>query len=101
MNELILSSRLKFKKLIKYLNDDIEIRKKITQDINNNLKELIIIWRNIKDYETTEIFFKMKNIHSNINGKLIFDDKLENMWKDYITDMCYLRSLIIKNSNTT
>ena len=64
----IKQTKNKFCKIIKTINEDMELRKLFTPEMNTHLKYLIEMWRNNND-ANIEHYFTLKEHHSYINGK--------------------------------
>ena len=75
-------TKLKFEKIIKFINDNQVINDQLPSDLKTHLNHLKNLWKN-NDDANIDYYFKMKDHHSRINGRI--DDKiLKKMWMDYI-----------------
>ena len=78
----IKNTKSKFGKIIKFINQNPDIRKQLTPVVTSALKRLIQLWKN-NDEANMEYYFSMKEHHSHINGQMEHDT-LQTMWDDYI-----------------
>ena len=79
---VIKNTKSKFIKIIKFINQNKEINNQISEEMKTHLGHLIQLWKN-NDDANIEYYFKMKEHHSHINGK-IENETLKEMWEDYI-----------------
>ena len=79
---VIKNTKSKFRKIIKFINQNKEINNQISEEMKTHLRHLIQLWKN-NDDANIEYYFKMKEHHSHINGK-IENETLKEMWEDYI-----------------
>ena len=87
----IKDTKSKFKKFIKFINENEQINDQLSNEIKIHLRHLINLWNNNNDaniddnHINTDYYFQMKEHHShiNING-MINDESLNEMWKDYL-----------------
>jgi hypothetical protein len=75
-------SKSRFVNIMYYINENNEIKKELTKKIIDHLNQLYQMWINNED-ANIEYYFKMKEHHSHINGK-IKNKTLSKMWDDYI-----------------
>ena len=87
--DAIKNTKSKFKKIIKFINQNQEINNQLTSEMKTNLKHLIQLWDN-NDDANIEYYFKMKEHHSYINGQ-IENETLKTMWEDYIKSCLQFR----------
>ena len=78
----IKNTKSKFGKIIKFINENSEIKDELSPNVKLHLKELIKLWKNNAD-ANIEYYFNMKDHHSYINEN-IENDTLKIMWDDYI-----------------
>lgn len=75
-------TKKKFSKIIKFINKNQKIKNELTSEILINLKFLIKMWNN-NNNQNMEYYFKMKDHHSHINGR-IKNKILDKMWIEYL-----------------
>jgi len=78
----IKNTKSKYGKIIKFINQNQEINNQLTSEMKTNFKHLIQLWKNNGD-ANIEYYFKMKEHHSYITGK-IENETLKTMWDDYL-----------------
>lgn len=82
-----------FINVINYINDNKIVIE--DNDIKNNLKILIVKWRNYKDKDM-DYFYDMKENHHYINGQ--FKGELDKLWMTYIRNGMNQRLTMLDNS---
>ena len=90
----IKDTKSKFGKIIEFINNNKEINNQLTVEMKTHLKYLINLWKNDDD-ANIEYYFKMKEHHSHINGK-IENKNFKKMWDDYIKKCSELRIGLLK-----
>lgn len=90
----IKDTKSKFGKIIKFINENQEINNQLTPEMKTHFKYLINLWKNNED-ANIEYYFKMKEHHSHINGK-IENKSLKQMWNDYLKSGLEFRCELLK-----
>tara|TARA_B100000085_G_scaffold274044_1_gene290223 strand:+ start:583 stop:936 length:354 start_codon:yes stop_codon:yes gene_type:complete len=90
----IKNTQSKFRKIIKFINQNQEINNQISAEMKTHLRHLIQLWKN-NDDANIEYYLKMKEHHSHINGK-IENETLKEMWDDYIETALKFRVDLMK-----
>tara|TARA_B100001093_G_C26154120_1_gene728741 strand:- start:52 stop:411 length:360 start_codon:yes stop_codon:yes gene_type:complete len=90
----IKDTKTKFKKIVRFINNNQEINNQLTPEIKTHLKHLINLWNN-NDDANIEYYFEMKEHHSYINGQ-IENENLERMWDDYLKSGLEFRTFLLK-----
>jgi len=93
ISKLIKSAKSTFIKVIKHINKHNIV---LSSNIKSNLKSLILLWRDNQNKDVS-YYFKMKDNHTNINGK-ISDEVLQILWMDYLEIAMKLRLVMMKNN---
>ena len=101
----IKATKSKFKKIIKFINENKQINDQLSGEIKNHLRHLIKLWQNNNDanidnnHINADYYFQMKEHHSHING-MIKDENLNKMWKDYLVSGMEFRVKLMGLNNT-
>lgn len=83
-----------FCRIIKTINNDVELQKLFTPEMNTHLKILIQMWNNNND-ANIEYYFRLKEHHEYINGK-IQHPMVKDIWDDYILRCCDFRCKLLQ-----
>ena len=90
----IKDTKSKFKKIINFINENQEINNQLPSEMSIHLVQLINLWRNNNE-ANIEYYFKMKDHHSHINGR-IENEQLKKMWEDYLKSGMELRCTLLE-----
>ena len=90
----IKDTKSKFIKIIKFINENQEINNQLTSEMKTHLKYLIELWK-YNDDANIEYYFKMKDHHFHINGK-IENENLKKMWDDYLESGLEFRCTLLQ-----
>ena len=100
LNDILINikkTKLKFKKIIKYINNHDDIKNNLTDDQRKHIQSLIDLWR--KDSGANiDYYFKMKEHHTHINNTFT-NETLKTMWQYYIMDSLSFRTALMDFSH--